>query len=976
MARKHEPLTFAGSLESQAQKPLDARRKVKLVADLTDAESFPYIYKGLDVFCEENGKWYTFVGEDKTSMSSWREEGSGGGTVDQTYNATSTNAQSGKAVAEAIASSGGGNDILLVDVWRPYDEEASAATDYESEIYRAELSVTPEEIIAASRSKKLVLLQDHYDGATPESPSPKYYPCLYTLVTAFESWHHNDDKSGNFGYRLIFKEWNNNDYQASIIEANYYDGVTYRELSFVNYTALSSNIDTAIAKERESTLRDYFDGAGYVEEGRGKVTFTSPNRKYPNETDPTDSTVFEGTDYGVHMHAWEDLEYENPFTHIDAELTSKPYVAEKIAEAMTDVDNEHFHPVTVLPDPQDEDTTKRPKENHEYILIEYEQDGTTIKSETHYLFYDGAYHQKSTGGISLDGYATEQYVDDGLATKQDVLTTGQGARIRNNVIDTPLLDEIPAIGNRSSFYDQHFYESTKNTTLEYLAQYKSAEDRATVYDADLSNYYWRIKYENNTEEFIDLRNRRITQAGTTDVVRYDAFKIFTDEPYKHMYGDITWIDINPNGDRIFVFGTYTKNVTEEQMGHPRAMSMTPYAKTMIKKLSDIVKADLFAQGIIEERGSDWGVAKSGRLRFVFATQQQEISDLWVDISELGLSSAEDYVVQLTITGGGTMDWGASELFIWEKRTTQFGVTCRNTTSATKDYIIVDYTVIAKGFGGGASGSGSGGGGSITIDTAMSDTSENAVQNKVIKAYVDNVQGLPSGGTNGQILARNSMSPDNAEWIDIPEGSTNFDVTPIPQGPTGANEINAIVSNKATKNVRVSYVRQQDGTLPNTVNFGVKSGIGEDSFVLPTKEYVDAQTGDLTALETTAQDSLVNAVNELKSGLDGLGEPFRVKQWGSNTLNVEIPYCTEDISNANIPKMVFSISDEEGVDYQIVGMLAYEVFDAASGGNRINCFPVCQFTGNGQKELSVRWACMGTTRKTAKRINAWVLLKHR
>ena len=32
------------------------------------------------------------------------------------------------------------------------------------------------------------------------------------------------------------------------------------------------------------------------------------------------------------------------------------------------------------------------------------------------------------------------------------------------------------------------------------------------------------------------------------------------------------------------------------------------------------------------------------------------------------------------------------------------------------------------------------GGSITLDTAMSDTSENAVQNKVIKAYVDGLVG--------------------------------------------------------------------------------------------------------------------------------------------------------------------------------------------------------------------------------------------
>ena len=80
MARKHEPLNFAGSLEVQSQKPLDARRKVTLIADLTDAASFPYIYKGLDVFCEENSKWYTFLGGDRTDANNWRMEGSGGGT--------------------------------------------------------------------------------------------------------------------------------------------------------------------------------------------------------------------------------------------------------------------------------------------------------------------------------------------------------------------------------------------------------------------------------------------------------------------------------------------------------------------------------------------------------------------------------------------------------------------------------------------------------------------------------------------------------------------------------------------------------------------------------------------------------------------------------------------------------------------------------------------------------------------------------
>lgn len=132
-------------------------------------------------------------------------------------------------------------------------------------------------------------------------------------------------------------------------------------------------------------------------------------------------------------------------------------------------------------------------------------------------------------------------------------------------------------------------------------------------------------------------------------------------------------------------------------------------------------------------------------------------------------------------------------------------------------------------------------------------------------------------------------------------------------------------------------------------------------------------GDLAALTTDDKSSLVNAINEV---YEKSGEPFRVKNWASNAINVEIPTCTSDLSNTQIAKTVFSIDGQEGIDYQVVGMIAYEVFDAAIGGNRINCWPVCQFTGNGQKELSVRWMCGGTSDKIAKRINAWVLLKHR
>ena len=170
----------------------------------------------------------------------------------------------------------------------------------------------------------------------------------------------------------------------------------------------------------------------------------------------------------------------------------------------------------------------------------------------------------------------------------------------------------------------------------------------------------------------------------------------------------------------------------------------------------------------------------------------------------------------------------------------------------------------------------------------------------------------------------------------------------------------------------------EDNYPNTIGI---SAINENdtAFIadFPTKTYVDNEiltnVGDLSNLTTTDQSSLVAALNEVKANRD---EPFRVKNWGSNAINVVIPCCTEDLGNTAIDKMVFKIEGQEAIDYQILGMIAYEVFDSEVGGSRINCWPVCQFTGQNTTELSVRWMCGGTTRKTAKRVAAWVLLMHR
>lgn len=105
------------------------------------------------------------------------------------------------------------------------------------------------------------------------------------------------------------------------------------------------------------------------------------------------------------------------------------------------------------------------------------------------------------------------------------------------------------------------------------------------------------------------------------------------------------------------------------------------------------------------------------------------------------------------------------------------------------------------------------------------------------------------------------------------------------------------------------------------------------------------------------------------------EPYRVKQF-TFTGEWNIPSCTADVANTSIPKFVMQLEGDEAENYAFVGMLSYEVFDAETGGNRVNYMPVCQFTGGGQTELSVRGCVMGSTSKIVKRVSCWTLLKHR
>lgn len=273
------------------------------------------------------------------------------------------------------------------------------------------------------------------------------------------------------------------------------------------------------------------------------------------------------------------------------------------------------------------------------------------------------------------------------------------------------------------------------------------------------------------------------------------------------------------------------------------------------KLKDYIATELAKKAVTP---SGWGVAKTGTVAL------SSTAIVTVDITDLGFTSADDYDVMATMSDTVTTAYTPKVLY---KTATSFQI--RKSGSGTN--IPCTYVVIGKGYGGGTSIR------DLVVDSAISDTSTNPVENKAIKAYIDNFT-VPDSE-----LSTESVSP---------------------------------VQNKV----------------------------------------------------------IANAVNNLQFQIDGLGEPFRVKQFAISDLNTTLPMVTEEVNNTSIPNIDLTIDDTEGADYQIVGMVAYEVLDASNA--RINCFPVCQFTMNTQKTLRVRMMCGGTTRKTANRISAWVLLKHR
>jgi len=229
-----------------------------------------------------------------------------------------------------------------------------------------------------------------------------------------------------------------------------------------------------------------------------------------------------------------------------ADRYTKSETDSKIAEAIDDVDLEHFHVVTQLPAIADA------IENHEYVLVTYVSGTTEIATEEHYLFYDGAYHKRNVH-ISFEGYATEQYVDNAVGTKQDTLESGVNIKKIGNVDLLGSGAIAVATVNNKSLLDGGNVSTAK---IIYDAEYQTTQ----ISDAESNAQIGINKVGANTlniSEYAPDSRGQLQEVFNMNIPTVDAVQ---DAVGTHIaVGKETWYGTYTDEDNV-VYQVYTKTV--------------------------------------------------------------------------------------------------------------------------------------------------------------------------------------------------------------------------------------------------------------------------------------------------------------------------------------------------------------------------------------------------------------------------------
>lgn len=117
---------------------------------------------------------------------------------------------------------------------------------------------------------------------------------------------------------------------------------------------------------------------------------------------------------------------------------------------------------------------------------------------------------------------------------------------------------------------------------------------------------------------------------------------------------------------------------------------------------------------------NWGVVTCGE-ELITGITGTSSGNATLDLSGWGFTSVDDYEIFTTVKN----NYSAISARTWVEKLSAASASIGAITGQG-DAVGVYYVIVAKGFGGG-----SGGGGSITIDDALSETSTNPIQNRVL-----------------------------------------------------------------------------------------------------------------------------------------------------------------------------------------------------------------------------------------------------
>ena len=405
--RRKGGLSLGNAIELEQRLPLDARTMVRTKEEMLDPESFAYGYNGMVVACREDRKLYMLIDQtNPTVEASWIviAPSEGGGAADSVE---WDNVQN-KPTFATVATSGDFNDLTNRPVVPPAYDDTEVRGLIAAKANTADLAP-----VATSGS---------YNDLEDKPTIPEAYDdtVLAGRVTALENaspaapaWDAITDKP-TFATVATSGSYNDLSDQPTIPEAYDDTGLRNRVTALENKTETQSDWN-----ESDSSSAAYIANKPTIPPAVTVDAAMSDTSENPVQNKVVLAAITDAVDV------------------VEANVYTKAETDAKIAEAMTDVDNNHFHVVTALPDPS------VAKEFHEYVLVTYAQDGTIIESETHYLFYDGVFHQRTTQ-ISLDGYATEVYVDAATDALDTRVTAVEEALNLTALTDEEIAALVPA----------------------------------------------------------------------------------------------------------------------------------------------------------------------------------------------------------------------------------------------------------------------------------------------------------------------------------------------------------------------------------------------------------------------------------------------------------------------------------------------------------------------------------------------------